>query len=70
MKAEVDKLDIDELANLPIIVNNLKAKVDDLDVGKLKTVLVDLKNYVMQWMMKLLKTQNLLNFTKNKKQVI
>ena len=70
MKAEVDKLDIDELANLPIIVNNLKAKVDDLNVGKLKTVLVDLKNYVMQWMMKLLKTQNLLNFTKNKKQVI
>ena len=70
MKAEVDKLDIDELANLPIIVNNLKAKVDDLDIGKLKTVLVDLKNYVMQWMMKLLKTQNLLNFTKNKKQVI
>ena len=70
MKAEVDKLDIDELSNLPIIVNNLKAKVHDLDVGKLKTVLVDLKNYVMQWMMKLLKTQNLLNFTKNKKQVI
>ena len=70
MKAEVDKLDIDELANLPIIVNNLKAKVNDLDIGKLKTVLVDLKNYVMQWMMKLLKTQNLLNFTKNKKQVI
>ena len=70
MKAEVDKLDIDELSNLPIIVNNLKAKVEDLDVGKLKTVLVDLKNYVMQWIMKLLKTQNLLNLTKNKKQVI
>ena len=52
MKVEVDKLNIDELANLSlaklIIVNNLKAKVDDLDVGKLKTVLVDLKNYVMQ----------------------
>ena len=24
-------------------MNNLKAKVDDLDVGKLKTVLIDLK---------------------------
>ena len=48
MNVEVDKLNIDELANLPIIVNNLKAKVHDLDVGKLKTVRVDLKNYVMQ----------------------
>ena len=39
LKAEVDKLDIDklQLVNLPTSLNNLKIKVDDLDVGKLKT---------------------------------
>ena len=35
---------------------NLKAKVDDLDAEKLKTV--DLKKKVMQWVTKFLKTQN------------
>ena len=29
--------------NVPTSLNNLKAKVDDSDVGKLKTVPVDLK---------------------------
>ena len=43
MKAEVDKLDINELTNVPTSLNDLKAKVDDLDVGKLKNVPVDLK---------------------------
>ena len=43
MKVEVDKLDISELVNVPTSQNNLKNKVDDLDVGKLKTVTVDLK---------------------------
>ena len=43
MKAEVDKLDISELVNVPTSQNNLKNKVDDLDVGKLKTATVDLK---------------------------
>ena len=33
LKAEVDKLDIIKLTNVP---TNLKTKVDDLDVGKLK----------------------------------
>ena len=31
------------MVNAPISLNNLKNKVDDLDVGKLKTVPVDLK---------------------------
>ena len=31
------------MVNLPTSLNNLKAKVDDLDVGKLKIVPVDLK---------------------------
>ena len=43
MKAEVDKLDITKLVNVPTGFNNLKTNVDDLDVGKLKNVPVDLK---------------------------
>ena len=42
MKAEVDKLDINKHVNVRISLNNLKTKVCDLDVGKLKTVPVDL----------------------------
>ena len=36
LKAGVDELDINK--PVPTSLNNLKAKVDDLDVGKLKTV--------------------------------
>ena len=43
LKAEVGKLDIDEVTNLPTSFNSLKTKVDDLDVRKLKTVTADLK---------------------------
>ena len=43
MEAEVDKLDINELVNVPSSLNNLKIKVDDLDIGQLKTVTKDLK---------------------------
>ena len=32
------KLGINKLVNVPTRLNSLKAKVDDLDVGKLKTV--------------------------------
>ena len=46
MKAEVDKLDINKLTNLPTSLNNLKTKVNDLDVGKLKTILVDLRKLI------------------------
>ena len=41
MKAEVDKLDINKIINFPTNLNNLKTKIDDLYVGKLKPV--DLK---------------------------
>ena len=34
---------MNKVNNVPTILNNLKAKVNDLDVGKLKTVPVDLK---------------------------
>ena len=43
LKAEVDKLDINKLINVPTSLNNLRTKVYDLDVGKLKTLSVDLK---------------------------
>ena len=38
LKAEVDKLDINKLTNVPTSLNYLKTKVDDLNVGKLKTL--------------------------------
>ena len=44
LKAEVDKLDINKLVNVPTSLNILKTKIDDLGVGKLKAVPVDLKN--------------------------
>ena len=44
LKIEVHKLDINKLVNVSTISNNLKTKEDDLDVGKLKTVPVYLKN--------------------------
>ena len=43
MKAEVDKLDINKLVNVPTNLNNLKTNLDDLDVDKLKTAPADLK---------------------------
>ena len=43
MKAEIEKLGINKLVNAPTISNNLKTKVNDLYVDKLKTVLVALK---------------------------
>ena len=47
LKAEVDKLDINKLVNVPTSLNNLKRKVDDSDIGKLKTNPIDLKSKVM-----------------------
>ena len=50
LKDEVDKVGINKLVNFRSGLNNLKTKVDDLNVSKLKTVPMDLK--------KLLKIQN------------
>ena len=42
LKAEVGKLDVVKLVNVLNSLNNLKIKIDNLDVAKLKTVhLVD-----------------------------
>ena len=43
LKAGVHNLDINKLVSVPTSLNNFKTKVDDLDIGKLKTVVVDLK---------------------------
>ena len=42
LRSHVDKLDIDELKNVPTNLSNLKSKVDKLDVDKLVPVPVDL----------------------------
>ena len=41
-KYDIDKLDIDQLKNVPSNLSNLKSKVDKLDVDKLLTAPVDL----------------------------
>ena len=41
MKDVVGRLDINELVKVPTSLNNLITKLDDLAVGKLKTVLED-----------------------------
>ena len=43
MKAEVDKLDVNKLVNVPTNLINLEITVDDLGICKLKNVPVDLK---------------------------
>ena len=42
-KGVVDKLDINKLVNVLTGLDNLKIEVEDLDVNKLKTFPVDLK---------------------------
>ena len=46
LKADVDLLDFHKLTNVPTCLNNLKTKVEDLDLCKLKTVPVDLERVV------------------------
>ena len=58
LKAEVDKLDINKLVNVPTSLNNLETKVDDLNVDKLKPFPVYLKK-LRDVVNKLLKVQHL-----------
>ena len=41
MKPKYDKLNINKLVNVPTSFNNLKTKVNVIDVGKLKTVPIE-----------------------------
>ena len=43
LKADVDELEVNNLSNILNSLNNLKTKVDEVDVGKLKIVPVDSK---------------------------
>ena len=43
MKAEVEKLEINNIFNVATSFKNLKTNVDDVDVGKLENLPVDLK---------------------------
>ena len=47
LKAEVEKRDINKLVNVFSGFNNFQTKVYDIDIDKLKTVPVHLKNVVM-----------------------
>ena len=55
LKSDVDKLNIDELKNVPSNLNDWKSKVDELDVDEVVPVPVDLsklsnvaKNHVVK----------------------
>ena len=45
IKSNVDKLDFDNLKNIPTNLSNLESKVDKLDVDKLVPVPVDLSKF-------------------------
>ena len=40
LKSDVGKLDIDKLTTIGTSLNNLKAKVENLDINKLKKILL------------------------------
>ena len=42
LRAEIDKLDINKITNFPTSLSNVKTKIDDLHVVKLKIVPADL----------------------------
>ena len=42
MEVEIDKLDKNKLVNVLTSLNSLKTKIDDLDVGQVKTVPINL----------------------------
>ena len=42
LKSNIDKLDIDNLQNVPTNLNNLNSRVDKLDANELAPVLFDL----------------------------
>ena len=42
LKPVVDKLDSNELKNVPSILNNLKIKIDKVDIDELESIPVDL----------------------------
>ena len=60
----MNKLDIDELKNVPSDLNRLKSKVDNLDVDKLKTVPTDLKRLNDAVVKDVIKNRNIMQINK------
>ena len=58
VKTEFDKTHFNKLTNVPTRFNNLKTKLDDSNVGRLKYIPVKLKKLSDVVGMKLLKIQN------------
>ena len=58
LKAEIDKLEINKLIMFQLVWIILKTKLDNLDVGKLKTVPADLKKLSDVVDNEVLKTEN------------
>ena len=58
LKAEIDKLEINKLIMFQLVWIILKTKLDNLDVGKLKTVPVELKKLSDVVDNEVLKTEN------------
>ena len=58
LKAEIDKLEINKLIMFQLVWIILKTKLDNLDVGKLKAVPVDLKKLSDVVDNEVLKTEN------------
>ena len=51
LKSDVERLDIDQLKNVPTNISNLKSKIDKLNVDKLIPVPVDLCKVIWYKMM-------------------
>ena len=61
LKSDIDNIDIDKLIkNVPSGLSSLKGKVDRLNIGKLKTTLVDLIKLIDVVKIKLLKRLNIM----------
>ena len=73
LKAEVDKVDVDKLKNVPTNLSNLKSKVDKLDIDELVTVSVDLSklsNIVKMMLLKRLTIWLKAKISKTKYQIL
>ena len=54
LKSEFDKVDVDKLEKVSIVLNILKSKVDKLDIDKLVSVPVDLSKLRAEMLFRLL----------------
>ena len=54
LKSDVDKLDTDKVRNVSSRLSRLKRKVDNINIGKLETTLVDLSklSHLIKMMLK------------------